>query len=181
MRHDKNAQSMIAAVSLAAAPLHDMEEPRPLIRDPGEPEPYPLDALGPLAAGAARAIVEHTRAPDAIAGQSVLAAAALAVQGHADALHPATDQRTPLSLFALTIAESGERKSAVDRLALKPIIDFERELMLAAQEEVEKYAIAKDIYDAKKESALRSLKKDPGRRSRLRPICAPSARSRRRR
>jgi hypothetical protein len=44
----------------------------------------------------------------------VLAVASLATQSHADVEHPATQKPIPLSLFLITIAESGERKSAAD-------------------------------------------------------------------
>ena len=56
----------------------------------------------------------------------MLGLAALAVQGLADAetLHG----RSPASLFLLTVAQSGERKSACDRLAMKAVTTFEQDL-----------------------------------------------------
>ncbi|MBF0819946.1 DUF3987 domain-containing protein, partial [Streptococcus acidominimus] len=50
--------------------------------------PYPLDALGPILGEAASAIARKVQAPAAIAAQSVLAAASLAVQAHADVRMP---------------------------------------------------------------------------------------------
>lgn len=139
----------------------EQEPPRPLTRDIAEPEPFPLDALGPLE-DAARAIVAHTRAPDALAGQSALAGSALAVQAHADVAHPATGSRCPMSLYMLTIAESGERKSQVDRLALMAVRAKEEQLREAAEEEQKKFAVDKDIYDANKSAHLSKLRKKPG-------------------
>ena len=65
-----------------------------------------------------------TQAPLALCGQSVLAAAALAVQAHHDVLLPGGG-RKPLTQLFVSIAESGERKSSVDRAALRPIIAME--------------------------------------------------------
>lgn len=110
------------------AGLHDNEEqeddwpePVPLVRSLGVPEAFPVDALGPVLENAALGIAEIVQCPLAIAGCSVLAVASLAVQPHVDVIHPATGRRIPVSLFLLSIAESGERKSAADAEALAPV------------------------------------------------------------
>src|SRR5262249_30794249 len=73
--------------------------PEPLRRTVSPPDPYPIDALSPILAGMARALMAVVQAPDAICGQSVLAAAALTVQAHADVT---MDGRTfPVSQFAI--------------------------------------------------------------------------------
>ena len=81
-----------------------------------EDKPYPVDALGELLGGAVAAIASAVQVPDALAAQSILTAAAMASQPHANVLR--AGQRIPLSLFGLTVAESGDRKSSADRLAL---------------------------------------------------------------
>ena len=92
-------------------------------------------ALGPLRVPA-EAIQAHTRAPIAICAQAVLGAIALVGQGHADVVLPSGQVR-PLSLFLMTIAASGERKSAVDRLALRAIYNYEEELRAAYRADTE--------------------------------------------
>src|SRR3546814_7295928 len=74
------------------------------------------------------AIGDKVQCPEAIAAQSVLAAAALAVQSHVDVVHPATGDTRPVSLFLVTVAASGERKSAADSIATDPIRLREAEL-----------------------------------------------------
>jgi hypothetical protein len=69
------------------------------------------------------AIEVKTQAPAALVMQSVLAAASLAVQAHADV--ETLGGSAPLSLFFLSVAESGERKSSADKLAIAPIADWE--------------------------------------------------------
>jgi putative DNA primase/helicase len=84
------------------------------------PAAFPFDALGPVLGPAAKAIAEHVQAPDALAGGSVLSAAAVAAQAHADVMTP-HGRRVPLSLFVATSALSGDRKSATDEDACAPI------------------------------------------------------------
>ena len=80
------------------------------------PDAFPFHAMGPILGNAARAIAEDVQAPDSLAGGSVLAAASLAVQPHANVMLP-HGQCSPLSVFVLTGAYSGDRKSAVDAVA----------------------------------------------------------------
>ena len=107
--------------------------PLPLRREVGPPLPFPARALGPLLP-AAEAVHALTQAPFGMCAQSVLAAASLATQGHADVALPyGADARTPLSLFLITIAGTGERKTGVDRLATAAVTEREAELAGAAR------------------------------------------------
>ncbi|WP_295511541.1 YfjI family protein [uncultured Sulfitobacter sp.] len=113
-------------------------EPTALFGELREAEPVPWEALGPLA-DPIRSISTLTQAPAAIAMQSVLTVASTVTQGLADAesLHG----HVPLSVFALTIAQSGERKSACDALATAAVkrVDQERE---------REYRLAKRVFEA---------------------------------
>lgn len=129
----------------SAAPT---EAPRPLRREPPPGEPFPLDALGDVLGAAARAIVDSIMCPPAIAASSVLAAAALAVQAHADVVLPATGHARPLSLFVATVGESGERKSACDHEALWPIRRREATLREIYKDAIRDYRRAKRAFDA---------------------------------
>ncbi|MBW7863820.1 MAG: DUF3987 domain-containing protein [Candidatus Hydrogenedentes bacterium] len=95
------------------------EEPIPLTKALAAPRPFPTEALGPILGPAAQALADGVQVPVAMAASSLLAASALAAQGLADVVMP-DGRRLPLSLFLLTVAISGDRKSAVDRLALRP-------------------------------------------------------------
>jgi hypothetical protein len=66
------------------APEVEIEPPRPLQRPLEPADLFSIEALGSVLGSAARAIVDQVQCPGAIAGQSVLAVATLAVQGHAD-------------------------------------------------------------------------------------------------
>lgn len=113
--------------ALAETEPSTQEPPAPLRRELLDPELFPTSALGDVLSAAAGAMQQIIQAPDALLGQSVLGAASLAVQAHANVI---IDGRiSPLSLFFLTIAASGERKSATDTVALKPVMEKQRELV----------------------------------------------------
>ena len=133
------------------------EGPLPLHRDVPPPEPFPVEALGNILEPAARAIHDKIQAPLAMCAQSVLAAAALAVQGHANVRLPYGQSR-PISEFFLTIAFSGERKSAVDAEALAPIRQREAELRDLYSEEMPSYLNDKAAWDAVRTSILKKCK-----------------------
>lgn len=109
----------------AAAPL-------PLFLPLGKAEPFPVDALGPTLARAAKAIASKVQVPYAMAAQSVLGCASLAAMAHADVMLPYGQSR-PLSLFFVTIAASGDRKSTADNEAMWPIV--KREKCMAGERE----------------------------------------------
>jgi Protein of unknown function (DUF3987) len=96
------------------------EPPQPLMRDLKPADLFPVDALGSVLGPAACAIQDRISAPLAICGSSLLAAATLAAQARANVVLP-TGQAKPISNYFVTIANTGERKSAVDQEALRPI------------------------------------------------------------
>lgn len=130
---------------------HVAEGPQPLLREIPPGAPYPVAALGPL-----RAVVETvqdiSQAPVAIAAQSALSVASLAVQGFADVETLGGD--APCSLFCLTIAESGERKSTCDRLLMLGVRDFERAQADAYREAFAAYDVAKEIWEGKRKRLM---------------------------
>lgn len=85
---------------------------------------YPVDSLGPLA-DACEAIAEHGQVQPAMAGQCLLGAASLLVQG----LHnvETLNGRKPLSLYLLTLGDSGEGKSTAQGPALRSVHEWQRE------------------------------------------------------
>ena len=136
------------------------EAPRPLFRELAAASPYPVDALGSILASAANAIVDRIQCPNALAAQSVLAAASLAVQAHADVEIPATGHVKPTSLFMISVAASGERKSAADAEALWPVRKREKALREAYASEVPEYLKLKAAWDAARKKALDGTKGD---------------------
>ena len=112
------------------------EGPQPLVREIPAGDVYPVEALGPLR-GAVEAVQGMTQAPMAIPAQSALAVASLAVQGFANVQTLGGER--PLSLYALTIAQSGERKSACDAPLMAALREHERERSQAQREATESW------------------------------------------
>lgn len=141
-------------------PAPTSEAPRPLRRELPAPAAFPIDQLGNILGPAANAIVEKVQCADAIAAMSVLGAASLAVQAHADVVIPVIEHAKPLSLFLVTVAASGERKSAADTEALWPIRKFEKELYDNYTAELPAYRNKMDAWEAEREKIKRDKQGD---------------------
>ena len=149
----------VLALPLASADAQGFA-PEPLRRPTPPPEPYPLAELGEVLAPAAEAIRRVIQAPDAIIGGALLAAASLAAQAHAD-VH--LDGRViPLSLWLLSVAESGERKSAVDGEAMQAAREYERELSKAYGEDCDRHAADLAEWEARRDAVRSEAKQRKG-------------------
>jgi len=111
--------------------------PEPLRRVLPPPDPYPVDALGDILAPAAQEMHEIIQSPMALCAQSLLAGASLAVQAHASVK---IDGRVyPLSEYFLSVAESGERKTATDNAALGPHEKRQKDLRAEYESSIQGY------------------------------------------
>ena len=114
--------------------------PRPLIESNPVAEPCPVQALGGILEPAVERMAEVIAVPQALAAQSVLATSALATQGHAGL--QLDGRNYPLSLYLITVAASGDRKTAADRWALLPARQWEREQWQRYREQLARYRAA---------------------------------------
>ncbi|MCK9540848.1 MAG: YfjI family protein [Novosphingobium sp.] len=146
---------------LDAAPVITAEGPRPLFRELPPAPLFPVEALGPVLGKAASAIETVIQCPMACAANSVLAVASLAAQGRANVILPIGQGKpAPLSLYLLTVLDSGERKSSADNKALKPVRDFERKLAEAEAGERRAYDVKQAAWDASHKQLLIQHKND---------------------
>lgn len=100
-----------------AKPIWPDPQPLGFVADPLD---YPLDALPSTIRAAVEEVARYTQAPPALVAGSALGAVSIATQGLVDVAR--ADKLTgPVSLYLLTIAESGERKSTVDTFFTKVI------------------------------------------------------------
>lgn len=116
------------------------------------PQPFPFDALGSILGPAAKSIHEIVQAPDSICGNSLLAAASLAVQPYANV--NVDGREIPSSLFLLSVAESGDRKSAVDSIALHAIKNRQKKLYDVYTSERFTFRNAYDAWDRKRQATI---------------------------
>lgn len=129
-----------------AANVANVGLPEPLRRPMPAAAEYPLAALGDVLGAAAEAIHGVVKAPAALCGVSILAAASLAAQAQADVT---IDGRAePLSLWALTIAQSGERKTAVDDWALGAHRQHEKAALAAYDADSREFEAERAAFDS---------------------------------
>lgn len=148
------------------APAGDSEgngwpDPHPLAAKI-EPEPYPLDALPDTIRAAVEEVAGFVKAPSALVASSALAALSLACQAHIDAKR-AEKLHGPVSLFLLTIADSGERKSTCDTFFTSAIRQYQEEQAEAMKPAIKEYQAAIAAWEAERDGILSAVK-DAGKK-----------------
>jgi hypothetical protein len=131
------------------------EGPQPLLREIAPGMAYPVQALGPLRA-AVEAVQGMTQAPVAIPAQSALAVASLAVMAFANV--ETLGGNRPLSLYALTIAQSGERKSSCDAPLMAALRAHEREQAVQQRAAVQSWQNAHALWKGERDRILTGAK-----------------------
>jgi hypothetical protein len=116
--------------------------------------PFPIDALGPVLAGAATEIAERTQAPTAIAAQSVLAAAAFSAQRAADIELP-TGMSRPISEFFVTITDNDEHNSRAVDIALEAFLDREARLEQDYDDEQANHALLLSSWERRRSKLIK--------------------------
>jgi 5S rRNA maturation endonuclease (ribonuclease M5) len=134
----------------------EWNEQQPLYRSLPKPDAFPIDALGDILGSAVEEMSKIIQAPTAICANSILASTTLALQKHLDIV---IDGRiSPVSNFFISIGESGERKSAVDRQILKPHYEYQEELRIKYKDELKVYYRKEEAFKRAKDKSLRSSK-----------------------
>jgi hypothetical protein len=147
----------------AALPTVAPDEPAiPAIAEPRPGDEFPLWELGPRLATVARAVARMTSAPVGLAAMTVLATASLMAQQHIDVL--AFHSVRPVSLMTLTVAVSGERKTAVDDLLLKGVRAYERAEVVRLDAEKQKHRIAQQVFEGQVKALARKTSLDAAAR-----------------
>lgn len=153
------------------------DPPRSLRRPTGNPTEFPMDAFPNVLKNSVLAIYDKTQAPIAICAQSVLAAVTLAAQGLADVKLPMGLVK-PISNYFITVAESGERKTSTDSLALAPIHLFEEQLTQNYIVEKHQWDIEYAAWQAQQTQILHDKKRYSSQEAKqiaLSTLCAPKA------
>ena len=97
----------------------------------------------------------RTRAPHALVGSALIAAMATSVQGGYKVRLPCGGEPKPLGLFVASIAESGERKTTIDQLVFRPLLERDARLLQEHQREMVAYAFALEQWKRRKKSLER--------------------------
>ncbi len=126
----------------------------------GQPcDEFPLSSLPPLIRDAVIEAQQITQAPLGLVAASALGAVSLVCQNLIDVCRLNT-LRGPVSLFFLTLAESGERKTAVDKLLMKPLYQQEMQLYSRYKSELAVWKNKEELLKAQKKALLSKLNKE---------------------
>ncbi|HAW6162564.1 TPA: DUF3987 domain-containing protein, partial [Escherichia coli] len=123
------------------------------------PDEFPLSSLPPLIRDAVIEAQQITQAPLGLVAASALGAVSLVCQNLIDVCRLNT-LRGPVSLFLLTLAESGERKTAVDKLLMEPLYQQEMLLYSRHKNELTSWKNKEEILKAQKKALLSKLNKE---------------------
>jgi hypothetical protein len=131
----------------------------PLVREEEEPKPFPVVALGTMMEEAVIEFKGYGKQPLSMIAGSALATASLACQGLADVGRD-SQNIGPISLSVLTIAESGERKSSLDKAFSKALRDWEREKADEMKADIKKSIADHSVWEAKRNGLLAAIKEN---------------------
>ena len=120
--------------------------------------PYPLDALPQTIRDAVEEVIGFVKAPVPLAASSALSAVSVAVQGFYD-IERAPGLKGPCSLYMLSIAESGERKTSCDGFFKQALEAWQREQTEMLKPAIANYEADKAAWEAKKSGILEAIKK----------------------
>lgn len=121
--------------------------------------PFPVHVFPLIIRNAIYEVEQHTQAPRALISASVLGVISLACQNQIDVCR-LSNLRSPVSLFLLTLAESGERKSTVDKLLMDPFYQLEKKLFEKYTRDLSVWRNDKAVFDIEKKALISKLKSD---------------------
>lgn len=121
--------------------------------------PFPVHVFPPIIRNAVYEVEQHTQAPQALIAASVLGVISLACQNRIDVCR-LNNLCSPVSLFVLTLAESGERKSTVDKLLMKPLYQLEEEWFEKYTQDLIVWRNEETAFNVEKKAMMSKLKSD---------------------
>lgn len=156
---DTRAAQDLARQATSAASFDPPEWPRPepLVRYL-ESAPYPIQVLPNSLRLPIEEVHAFVKAPIALIAASALTPISLAVQGHFD-VKRAERLVSPTALFFLCIADSGERKTQVEKFFCEPIRKMERQLRDATEVARKTYLIKLATFEAREAGLKDRIKK----------------------
>ncbi|MGL6353731.1 DUF3987 domain-containing protein [Aeromonas allosaccharophila] len=101
-------------------------------------------------------VAYKTKAPRFMILTQMLSVMAIASQQLVD-ISPKSEMKIPASLYTLILAASGERKSTVDKLLMKPVREFEKCLAEQVDAAQQKYQIELELWNMKEKVLRREL------------------------
>lgn len=120
--------------------------------------PFPSNSFPPVLRNIIATLHEETQIPKELIGNVVLAAASLACQSLINVESPYTKMPEQCSLYLMTIAESGEGKTTINKQIMKPFYDFSSIMTKDYEEKLTLYNHSYDIWKVKKQGLDTNLR-----------------------
>ncbi|HAV2163263.1 TPA: DUF3987 domain-containing protein [Enterobacter cloacae] len=121
--------------------------------------PFPVQVLPLIIRNAVYEVSQNTQAPLALVAASALGAISLASQNGIDVCR-FNHLRSPVSLFLLTLADSGERKSSVDKALMKPLYDLEEQKFIQYMRDYETWENNMQVFNTQQKALTSKLKSE---------------------
>ena len=121
------------------------------------PDIFPIGALPKNLAEVIYEVQRKVQAPIGLIASSMLSSMAIACQGAFNVRAP-TGETIPTSLFVVTIAESGERKTGTDKIFTQAIREFEEQQKKQYADQLKTYLREKYIWDLQREDLDKSMR-----------------------
>lgn len=119
---------------------------------------FPLNAFPSKLREVILDVEELTQAPIPLIASSVISAISLASQRLINVkINPFFE--SPVSLFLFVIANSGERKTTVDRMVMRPFYQHDESLLRKFDESNKNYSIELKVWEVKEKAILGLIKK----------------------
>lgn len=119
---------------------------------------FPSSAIPSFLLEAIKDVNKLTQAPIALIVSSAISAMSLACQGLID-VRVNESVISPVSLFLLVIANSGERKTSVDRKMLKPFYQHDADNLLQVRLKEKEHDVSQIIWREKQKGILSQIRK----------------------
>ena len=120
---------------------------------------FPVDALPQQLRDLAMELHRNTQAPIELIVSSILGAISVTCQNAINVRVPVVNSISPVSLCITLLAKSGERKSTVDKLVMKPIHEFEANQAELLKPKMTQYQADFMAWSVEKKVILKAIEK----------------------
>lgn len=148
--------AQIARIAVAKPSPSEWAQPSELIQD-SVSSSYPINALPSGIGDAVREVLDFVQCPAALAACSALSALSVAAQ-HLANVRRAEGLISPVSLYTLAVAESGERKTSVDKHFTSAISIWESIQSELASSDIKRYRVEHDSWSMRYEGLKQKIK-----------------------
>ena len=152
----KLAVAKVAGVQVAGVVKSDWGEPCELIQN-SKSSPYPIDALPMGIRNAVKEVLDFTQCPPALAACSALSTLSVAAQ-HLANVTRAEGLTSPVSIYTLAIAESGERKTSVDNYFKSAISAWENDQAEIMKDDIKRQYVKHQAWTMQFEGLKQKIK-----------------------